>query len=150
MPKHESFGIFPHSAETSNRSNCVFFILFSKQRSRACWCSSITCRPKISASNSSIYSSDVHIVSSRTAGWTSSYYNSRFWHGQERRPINGSSVKAPCPGRVVGNIIREDERSSDVGVRSVIVGTDTFFPLQGKECSILVGEDIMRVVGIKK
>ena len=49
---------------------CFFFFFRSNGRG---WCSSIKCRPKISASNSSIYSSDVHIISSRTAGWTSSY-----------------------------------------------------------------------------
>ena len=52
-------------------TSCCFF--WGVQRSRACWCLSIKCRPKISASNSSIYSPEVHIVSSRNAGWTSSY-----------------------------------------------------------------------------
>ena len=68
-----SYGNFPHFAETSNPSNFLFFWGVFVQRSRTCWCLSINRRPKISASNSSIYFPEVHIISSRTAGWTSSY-----------------------------------------------------------------------------
>ena len=50
-----------------------FYFLFGAKR-RACCSLSIKCSPKISTSNSSIYSSDEHIVPPRTAGWTSSYH----------------------------------------------------------------------------
>ena len=55
-----SYGIFPHFAETSDRSNCPFF--FSQEQRQNCWGSSIKCRPNISESNSSIYSSEKRFV----------------------------------------------------------------------------------------
>ena len=67
-----SYGVFPHIAETSNPSNFLFFNFFGGQRSRACCFLLIKCRPKISASNSSIYSADEQFALPRIVGWTSS------------------------------------------------------------------------------
>ena len=50
-----------------------FFFFGGGLRSRACCFSSIKCRPKISASNSSIYSADEQVVLAGIVGWTSSY-----------------------------------------------------------------------------
>ena len=51
-------GIFPHIAETSDRSNCFIFVCFSQRQRQDCWGSSLKCRPKILASSSSIYLSE--------------------------------------------------------------------------------------------
>ena len=49
-----------------------FVLFFLSYGGQDCWSSSIKCHPKISESNSSIYSPENGLPSARTAGWTSS------------------------------------------------------------------------------